>query len=165
MKSRIGMALALATFGVLIAGATEEQSAMAATYDLSPQSNAKYLADNAKKPGVKTTADGLQYRIIHSGSGASVKSGDDVVTVNYKGWMIDGNVFDQTHPGQPASFPAGRLIKGWVEALSMMKAGDEWELTIPSDLAYGSAGAGGGAIPPNQTLVFDMTLLAVKSAQ
>ena len=76
-------------------------------------------------------------------------------------WMINGKVFDQ-HNG--ATFPAGQLIPGWVEALSLMKEGDSWELVVPSDLGYGPDGAGGD-IPPNQTLVFDMTLLKVKPAQ
>ena len=134
---------------------------MAAPDPLSPAANQAFLADNAKKPGVKVTADGLQYRVIHSGKGKGVTSGDDMVTVTYKGWMINGTVFDQTQPGKTATFPAGRLIKGWVEALSLMKEGDEWELTIPSDIAYGSRGAG-GAIPPNQALVFDMTLISVE---
>ncbi len=84
--------------------------------------------------------------------------------MTYKGWLINGKVFDQTQPGQTATFPAGRLIPGWVEALSLMKEGDEWELTIPPELGYGSAGAG-DAIPPDQTLVFDMHLIAVKPAQ
>jgi FKBP-type peptidyl-prolyl cis-trans isomerase FklB len=164
MIKKFGMALALIAFGALFTGINKEQSAMAAsaaTYDLSPESNTKYLTDNATKPGVKVLPSGLQYRVIHSGKGKSVKNGGDVVTVNYKGWMVNGTVFDQTQPGQPASFPAGRLIKGWVEALSLMKEGDEWELTIPAGLAYGSKGAG-GVIPPNQTLVFDMTLIAVE---
>lgn len=73
-------------------------------------------------------------------------------------------MFDQTKDGSPASFPAGHLIPGWVEALSMMKEGDEWELAIPSSLGYGEEGAG-GVIPPNQTLVFRMTLLKVQPAQ
>jgi FKBP-type peptidyl-prolyl cis-trans isomerase len=137
----------------------EDTSTM--SYDLSATSNAKFLADNKVKDGVTTTADGLQYRIIKSGSGKGVKSGADKVTVMYKGWTIDGKVFDQTQPGATATFPAGALIPGWVEALRMMKEGDEWQLVIPSDLGYGDQGAG-GAIGPNQTLVFDMTLVSVQ---
>ena len=86
-----------------------------------------------------------------------------MVSVTYKGWMINGKVFDQTH-GAPASFPAGGLIPGWVEALSMMKEGDEWELVIPANLGYGAEGAGAD-IPPNQKLVFDMTLISVTPAR
>jgi FKBP-type peptidyl-prolyl cis-trans isomerase len=85
----------------------------------------------------------------------------DNVTVTYKGWLINGKVFDQTQPGATASFPAGRLIPGWVEALKMMHEGDEWELVIPYELAYGADGTPDGTIPPKQTLVFDMTLLNV----
>ena len=122
------------------------------------------LADNAAKPGVHKTADGLQYRVIKAGAGKTPQSPDDMVSVTYKGWMINGKVFDQTH-GAPATFPAGALIPGWVEALSMMKEGDEWELVIPSDLGYGEEGAGNGAIPGGQTLVFDMTLITVTPAK
>jgi FKBP-type peptidyl-prolyl cis-trans isomerase len=139
-------------------------TAPAATYDLSAASNAKYLADNAAKPGVHKTADGLQYRVIKAGAGKTPQSPDDMVSVTYKGWLINGKVFDQTHDA-PASFPAGGLIPGWVEALSMMKEGDEWELVIPSDLGYGEEGAGNGAIPGGQTLVFDMTLITVTPAK
>jgi len=133
-------------------------------YDLSKASNQKYLADNAAKPGVFKTADGLQYRVIKSGAGKTPQRPDDMVTVRYKGWLINGKVFDQTKGNDTASFPAGGLIPGWVEALSMMKEGDEWELVIPSELGYGPDGAGDGAIPGGQTLVFDMTLVKVDPA-
>jgi FKBP-type peptidyl-prolyl cis-trans isomerase len=136
----------------------------AGSYDLTPDSNKKFLADNAAKKGVVVLPSGLQYRVIKSGTGLSPRSPMDVVTVTYKGWLIDGKVFDQTQPGQPAQFPAGRLIKGWVEALRHMKEGDEWELVIPASLGYGAAGAG-SVIPPNETLVFDMQLVAVTPAQ
>jgi FKBP-type peptidyl-prolyl cis-trans isomerase len=134
-----------------------------AKYDLSAAANQKFLADNAARPGVFKTADGLQYRVLKAGTGKSPQSGNDMVTVTYKGWMINGKVFDQTKNGQSASFPAGQLIPGWVEALSMMKEGDSWELVIPSELGYGPEGAGND-IPPNQTLVFDMALLKVTPA-
>lgn len=129
-------------------------------YDLSAASNQKFLADNAARPGVMKTADGLQYRVLKAGHGKSPQSGGDMVTVTYKGWMINGKVFDQ----HTATFPAGQLIPGWVEALSLMKEGDHWELVIPSELGYGPDGAGND-IPPNQTLVFDMTLLKVTPAR
>jgi FKBP-type peptidyl-prolyl cis-trans isomerase FklB len=134
------------------------------TYDLSPESNKKFLADNAAKKGVVKLPSGLQYRVIKSGHGKSPKSAGDMVTVTYKGWLINGNVFDQTQPGQTAKFPAGGLIPGWVQALSLMKEGDEWELVIPSELGYGAMGAD-GAIPPNETLVFDMQLISVAPGQ
>jgi FKBP-type peptidyl-prolyl cis-trans isomerase FklB len=141
-----------------------QQQAAEAGYNLSAESNQKFLSDNAAKKGVVTLPDGLQYRVIKSGSGKSVKGAEDLVTVTYKGWLITGKVFDQTQPGLTAQFPAGHLIPGWVEALKLMKEGDEWELVIPSDLGYGQDGAG-DSIPPDQTLVFDMTLINVAPAQ
>jgi peptidylprolyl isomerase len=134
---------------------------MAPAADISPESNKKYLDDNAKMPGVKVTSDGLQYRVIKAGTGKTATAPTDMVTVTYKGALITGQVFDQTMEGMPATFPAGQLIPGWVEALQMMKEGDEWEIVIPSNLGYGEAGAG-GVIPPNQTLVFQMALLKVE---
>ena len=110
------------------------------------------------------TEDGLEYRIIKAGTGKAPQSGADMVTVTYKGALINGKVFDQTAPGKTATFPAGALIPGWVEALSLMKEGDEWQLVIPSDLGYGPSGAGSD-IPPNQTLVFDLTLITVAPPQ
>ena len=145
---------------VALAACGQKKEPATATYDLSAASNTRFLAANQAKERVKTLPDGLQYRVIKSGSGMSPKSGADIVTVTYKGWLINGKVFDQTQEGQTASFPAGRLIPGWVEALRLMKEGDEWELVIPSSLGYGADGAG-DAIPPNQTLMFDMTLLQV----
>jgi FKBP-type peptidyl-prolyl cis-trans isomerase len=131
-----------------------------ATADMSPEGNQKFLADNKAKEGVTTTPSGLQYRVIKAGAGASPTE-NDMVNVTYKGWLIDGTVFDETPPGQTATFPAGALIPGWVEALQLMKEGDEWEIVLPSELGYGAQGAG-GVIPPNQTLVFNMALLGVQ---
>jgi FKBP-type peptidyl-prolyl cis-trans isomerase len=161
---RIAMTLAMALVPLLAGCQKKAEAPKAAAYDLTEASNKKYLADNAAKPGVFKTPDGLQYRIIKSGAGKTPQRGDDMVTVKYKGWMINGKVFDQTKDGQTATFPAGNLIPGWVEALSMMKEGDEWELVIPSDLGYGPEGAGTD-IPGGQTLVFDMTLVSVESAK
>ena len=144
--------------------ACSKKTEAAAQYDLSPASNQKFLADYAAKPGTIKTQDGLEYRVLKAGKGKSPQSADDMVTVSYKGWLINGKVFDQTQKGQTAEFPAGQLIPGWVEALSLMKEGDHWELVLPSDLGYGPEGAGND-IPPNQTLVFDMTLIKVKPAQ
>ena len=133
-------------------------------YDLSPASNAKYLADFAAKPGVIKTQDGLEYLIVKAGTGKAPQSGADMVTVRYKGALITGKVFDQTQPGKTATFPAGALIPGWIEALSLMKEGDHWQIVLPSQLGYGPQGAGSN-IPPDQTLVFDMTLEKVTPAQ
>ena len=139
----------------------EEQAPSAPAYDLSPESNQRFLAENAEKEGVMVTPSGLQYRVIEAGTGDELAALEDVVTVTYRGWLIDGTVFDD--PGEPVQFPADNLIAGWVEALSMMREGDRWELVIPSELGYGAFGAG-GVIPPNQTLVFEMELLEVTPA-
>ncbi len=131
-----------------------------AVYDLSPESNAQFLADNAAKEGVIVRPSGLQYRVIQAGDGDPLGSPEDLATVSYSGRLIDGTVFDETPPGETLEFPADGLIAGWVEALSLMKVGDYWELVLPSELGYGAFGAG-GVIPPHQTLVFEMELVAV----
>jgi FKBP-type peptidyl-prolyl cis-trans isomerase len=143
-----------------VAGGSVAPTQLPVAKDLSPESNQQFLADNAKRSGVMTLPDGLQYQVIKSGMGKS-PTPNDLVTVTYRGQLINGMVFDETQPGKTATFPAGQLIPGWVEALQKMKEGDEWELVIPANLGYGEAGAG-GVIPPNQTLVFDMTLLKVE---
>jgi len=140
-----------------------QQAAATQQYDLSAASNQKFLTDYAAKPGAIKTADGLQYRVLKAGTGKAPQSGADMVTVKYKGWLINGKVFDQTQGDATAEFPAGQLIPGWVEALSLMKEGDHWEIVVPSDLGYGPSGAGAD-IPPDQTLVFDMTLVKVTPA-
>ena len=133
----------------------------------SEESTAKFLADYKKLPGVTKTADGLLYRVIKVGNGKTPQKTDDQVTVLYKGQLIDGAVFDQTTPQNPAdpdsgprTFPAGQLIPGWVEALSKMKEGDQWEIVTPYALAYGEEGHP-PAIPAKAALVFQMTLLKV----
>lgn len=153
------LALATLAFATLMSGFNTQTKADM-TYDLTPQSNQKFLAENARQPGVVTTASGLEYKVLTAGHGKQIHGPDDTVTVTYKGWTIDGHVFDQTESGRTASFPAGRLIRGWVEALKLMHEGDEWQLVIPSKLGYGEAGAGAD-IGPNQTLVFDMKLISV----
>ncbi|HQW10645.1 MAG TPA: FKBP-type peptidyl-prolyl cis-trans isomerase [Saprospiraceae bacterium] len=120
----------------------------------------KFLEENAKKPGVKTTASGLQYEIITSGTGATPKATDEVTT-NYRGTLINGKQFDSSYDrGEPAKFPVNRVIPGWTEALQMMKEGDKWRLYIPYNLAYGERGAGQD-IPPFATLIFDIELIKV----
>ena len=126
---------------------------------LSPQANSAFLDANVRKPGVNALP-GIQYRVIKSGKGAKPDA-RDCATVNYKGSLINGKVFDATKPGEHATFPVGRLIAGWTEALQLMREGDEWELVIPSGLAYGKLGAGNGVIPPDQTLIFDVELIKV----
>jgi FKBP-type peptidyl-prolyl cis-trans isomerase FklB len=123
----------------------------------------KFLADNKSKPDVKTTASGLQYKMVKDGSGAAPKATDSVV-VNYRGTLIDGTEFDSSYKrGEPATFPVNQVIKGWTEALQLMKPGSKYELFIPSNLAYGERGAGAD-IGPNATLKFEVELLSVKPA-
>src|SRR5437763_15403165 len=124
----------------------------------------KFLADNKAKPGVKTTASGLQYVVEKEGSGTPPKETDTVV-VNYRGTLIDGTEFDSSYKrGQPTSFPVNRVIKGWTEALQLMKPGAKYKLFIPSNLAYGPGGAGND-IGPNATLIFEVELLSAKPAE
>jgi len=121
----------------------------------------QFLAENAKKEGVETTASGLQYKVIKSGDGPAPQA-DDTVTTHYRGTLIDGREFDSSYSrGQPASFPVKGVIKGWTEALQLMKVGDKWELYIPSDLAYGATQRS-ELIQANSTLVFELELLGIK---
>src|SRR5215470_15804415 len=135
-------------------------AAFAAAPSLSPEANAQYLRDNAKKPGWVVRPSGLQYRIVHSGYGKR-PGPRDVATIYYSGQLINGKVFDGTEQGLPAQFKVQDLIPGWTEALQLMREGDHWQLVIPTQLAYGARGAGDGLIPPNQTLIFDITLVSV----
>ena len=119
-----------------------------------------FLAENAKREGIKVTSTGLQYEVLESGNGAQ-PTANDKVEVHYTGKLIDGTVFDSSvERGVPAMFGVTQVIPGWVEALQLMKEGDKWRLYIPSDLAYGPNGAG-GVIGPNATLIFDVELLRV----
>jgi FKBP-type peptidyl-prolyl cis-trans isomerase len=121
----------------------------------------KFLEENKKKKGVTVTASGLQYEVVKQGNGATPKA-TDTVKVHYKGTLLDGTEFDSSYKrGQPASFPVNGVIKGWTEALQLMKVGDTFKLVIPADLAYGERGAG-GMIGPNATLVFEVELLGVE---
>ncbi len=121
----------------------------------------RWLAENAKKEGVKVTPSGLQYKVLKEGHGEVPKSSDEVEVI-YEGRLLDGTVFDATskhHGAKTDKFNVGRLIKGWTEALTMMPVGSKWEIYIPQDLAYGSRGA--GQIPPYSTLVFDLELVSI----
>lgn len=123
----------------------------------------KFLAENKKKDGVKTTASGLQYKVMKEGAGAQPKE-TDTVTVNYRGTLINATEFDSSYKrGQPATFPVNGVIKGWTEALQLMKTGSKYQLFIPADLAYG-ARAVGPDITPNSALIFEVELLEVKPA-
>ena len=115
---------------------------------------AAFLATNKNNSAVITLPDGLQYTVLAEGAGAS-PSANDVVSVNYRGTLLDGTEFDSSYKrGQPASFPVNGVIHGWTEALQLMKPGSKWKLFIPSDLAYGENGQRG--IPPNSVLVFEV---------
>ncbi len=123
----------------------------------------KFLAENKKKEGVKATASGLQYKVVKEGTGAQPKE-KDTVMANYRGTLIDGTEFDSSYKrGQPATFPVSGVIKGWTEALQMMKVGSKYQLFIPAKLAYGER-AIGPDIGPNSTLIFEVELLDVKPA-
>ncbi len=120
-----------------------------------------FLAENAKKEGVKTLPSGLQYKVLKSGTGPTPKATDTVET-NYRGTLINGTEFDSSYKrGQPATFPVNGVIAGWTEALQLMKVGDKWQLFVPPNLAYGERGAG-REIGPNATLIFEVELLAIK---
>ena len=149
-------------FGAILAvlAAVAAISAHAAVGSLSAEANAAYLSDYAKQRGVIIRPSGLMYRIVHNGFGKR-PAPTDIVTVYYTGALINGTVFDGTEEGLPAQFKTSALIQGWTEALEMMREGDVWHIVIPSALAYGARGAGNGAIPPNQVLVFDVTLVSV----
>ena len=124
---------------------------------------AKFLEENKKKPDVKSTASGLQYKLIKEGTGAQPKA-TDMVTVNYRGTLIDGTEFDSSYKrGQPATFPVNGVIKGWTEALQLMKQGSKYQLFIPANLAYGER-AMGPDIGPNSTLIFEVELQDIKPA-
>jgi FKBP-type peptidyl-prolyl cis-trans isomerase FklB len=121
----------------------------------------KFLVENQKKEGIKTLPSGLQYKVLTEGTGKTPKA-EDTVTVNYKGTLIDGTEFDSSYKrGQSATFQVKGVIKGWTEALQLMKQGSKWQLFIPPELAYGERGAGRD-IGPNATLIFEVELLTIK---
>ncbi|HHV86727.1 MAG TPA: FKBP-type peptidyl-prolyl cis-trans isomerase [Petrimonas sp.] len=121
----------------------------------------EFLEENKKKEGVVTLSSGLQYKILKEGSGPKPKA-TEKVKCHYHGTLINGKVFDSSvERGQPAIFGVNQVIKGWVEALQLMNVGSKWKLYIPSELAYGSQGAG-SSIEPNSTLIFDVELLGIE---
>ena len=140
----------------------KQQAAVKVTGDKKQKEGEEFLAANAKKDSVKVLASGLQYKILREGTGA-MPTVNDTVTTHYRGSLIDGKVFDESYSrGEPISFPVTGVIRGWTEALQLMKVGSKWELVIPASLAYGERGAG-QMIGPNETLVFQIELIAVKS--
>lgn len=138
----------------------EQEAAAAQMADANAKAGESFLAENGKRPEVKTLPSGLQYEVITQGEGPKPEASDQVV-VHYTGKLIDGTVFDSSvDRGEPATFGVTQVIPGWVEALQLMNVGSKWRLFIPSALAYGPRGAG-GLIGPNQTLIFDVELLKV----
>jgi FKBP-type peptidyl-prolyl cis-trans isomerase FklB len=121
----------------------------------------KFLAENKKKKDIKVLASGIQYKVIKEGKGKK-PTADNSVVAHYHGSLINGKVFDSSYNrGTPATFPLNGVIKGWQEVLPMMSIGSKWKVFIPSELAYGTRGAGGD-IGPNETLIFDIELLEIK---
>lgn len=138
-------------------------SAAIAPPSMDPVANQKaaddFLATNKSAAGVQTTASGLQYAVIASGPADGPKpSASSIVQVNYEGKLLSGQVFDSSFArGQAAEFPVGALIPAWVEALQLMRPGDEWTIWVPPSIGYGASGAG-DTIPPNALLIFRMRL-------
>ncbi len=136
---------------------TETKEALSMT-EAHALENKQYLETNRAKDGVQVTESGLQYEILSKGDGEK-PTADGFVTIHYRGKFIDGTEFDSSHArGEPATFPVGRVIPGFTEALLLMQEGDTFEVTIPSELAYGENGAG-NVIPGNSTLIFELELL------
>jgi len=152
---------ALMDLGKSLRAKAEEKQKAAAEKNL--KAGEDFLAANAKKDGVKTTASGLQYKVIKTGTGATPKP-TDTVKVHYQGTLIDGTVFDSSvQRGQPITFPVRGVIPGWTEALQLMKVGDKWQLFIPAKLAYGEQGP--GPIGPNSALIFEVELLGIEKPE
>ena len=139
----------------------EQQMEQAKQFEETKNAGEKFLAENAKRPEVKTTESGLQYEVITEGKG-NKPAATDVVKVHYKGTLIDGTVFDSSYDrGEPAEFPLNGVIKGWTEGLQLMSVGSKYKLYIPYQLGYGERGAG-GTIQPYSALIFDVELLEIK---
>ena len=125
---------------------------------------ATFLEENAKKDAIKTTDSGLQYLVISEGEGDSPKPGD-MVTVHYRGTFVDGEEFDSSYSrGEPQTFQVDGVIRGWTEALQMMKVGSKWQIFVPPILAYHQRGLG-QMIPPNKLLIFEIELLSIEKQE
>lgn len=141
--------------------AAKVQKQQAAQATKNAKAGQQFLKANATKPGVKVTKSGLQYKVLQSGAGPKPVA-TDWVTVDYKGTLLSGKVFDSSYKrGKPATFPVSGLIPGWTEALQLMHTGATWMIYVPSKLAYGIAGAPMGGIGPNQTLIFKLHLIKI----
>lgn len=144
---------------------TDNQNRQTAKMKTTGDSNKKegeaFLAANKTKDGVKTTATGLQYKVIKEGTGPMPKA-TDTVSAHYRGTLINGKEFDSSYKrNEPLKFPVTRVIPGWTEALQLMKVGSKYQLFVPSNLAYAENGAGPD-IGPNTTLIFDVELLGIE---
>jgi FKBP-type peptidyl-prolyl cis-trans isomerase FklB len=168
VKAPLAMAIVCLGLTALTAQAETQPTTNTGTQQMSPaiqnqMSGDAFLSANKKKQGVVTLNDGLQYKILKQGTG-DMPTDSDVVTVNYKGTLVNGQEFDSSYKrGEPATFPVAGVIPGWTEALKLMKVGSKWELYIPASLAYGEQGAP-PAIGPNETLIFEVELLGVKKS-
>ena len=139
----------------------KQQAGMRAEAEKSQKAGETFLAENAKKEGVKVLPSGLQYKVLKQGAGQKPTS-KNVVKTHYRGTLIDGREFDSSYKrNEPIEFPLNGVIRGWTEGLQLIKPGGKIRLFIPSNLAYGPRGAG-GIIGPDETLIFDVELLAVK---
>lgn len=141
----------------------EQQAEAAAAGQNNLVEGQKFLAENATKEGVQTTASGLQYKVETMGTGPK-PAATDTVKVHYRGTLLDGTEFDSSYArNEPISFALNRVIAGWTEGVQLMPVGSKFTFYIAPDLAYGEGG--GGPIPPNSTLVFDVELLAIETAE
>jgi len=139
----------------------EQQKEQAKQFEITKAEGEDFLAENAKRPEVKTTDSGLQYEVITEGKGKKPTE-TDVVKVHYKGTLIDGTTFDSSYDrGEPAEFPLNGVIRGWTEGLQLMSEGSKYKLYIPYQLGYGERGAG-GTIKPYSALIFEVELLEIK---
>jgi FKBP-type peptidyl-prolyl cis-trans isomerase FkpA len=151
LSAIFAIAVGLTMFSLANAGTPEENKA----------AGEKFLAENAKKPTVKTTSSGLQYEVLTPGTGKTNPAASDNVTVHYKGTSLDGKEFDSSYSrGEPTSFPLNGVIPGWTEGVQLMTEGAKYRFYIPSNLAYGENGAG-GSIGPNETLIFEVELIKI----
>jgi peptidylprolyl isomerase/FKBP-type peptidyl-prolyl cis-trans isomerase FklB len=157
---RIAIAL---TAALALAACKPDNSAMQKAAGDNAVAAKAFMTKNGAEVGVVTLPSGLQYKIVRSGPVTGLKpQKTDEVKVHYEGKLVDGRVFDSSYArGVPAAMPLAALIPAWVEALQLMRPGDEWVLYVPPELGYGAEGAGGGEIPPNSALIFRIELIDV----